>query len=257
MTRRWRRPVGQTGRRGDFDEFLVATLDAAIALPQVTDGPGAVADDLHLDVPGARQQLFHVHVTAAERRPRFGLAARVGVLQFLAAPHHAHAAPTAAADGLDQHGAGGGQGVEEIGGFGKAGRAGSAGQDGHAKPFGQGAGFGFVAEQRQQLGARPDKGEIGIGTAAGKLGVLAQKAVSGMDGVAASLLGRLQDSVDVQIGSGSGLGQGVRHVRQAPVQRFGVVLRKHRHRAHAQFRGGAQDADGNLAAVGNQQFGGH
>jgi hypothetical protein len=78
-----------------------------------------------------------------------------------------------------------------------------------------------------------------------------------MDGVAAGIPGHLQDSSDVQISGGSGLGQGARLVRQPPVQRFGVVLRKYRHRAHAEFRGSAQDANGNLAAVGNQQLAGH
>ena len=95
---------------------------------------------------------------------------------------------------------------------------GGTGQDGHAEPFGRGTGVGFVAEQRQHFGARPDKGEVGSGAAAGELGVLAQKAVAGMDGVAAGILGHPQDGVDVQIGGGPGPRQGARLVRQAPVQ---------------------------------------
>ena len=118
------------------------------------------------------------------------------------------AAPAATADGLDEHGAAVGQSVKEVGSLRKAGGFGSAGQDGHAEPFGRGTSVGFVAEQRQHFGARPDKGEVGFGATPSERGVLAQKAVTGMDGVAAGILGRPQDGVDVQIGGGSGLGQG-------------------------------------------------
>ena len=154
MTRRWRRPSGSPGAGAISTSFLGGVAGCLQSRsPRVADRPRAVADDLHLDVPGARQKLFHVHVAAAERRPRLGLAARVGLLQLIAAPHQSHAAPAAAADGLDQHGAGGGQGVEEIGGRGQAGGAGSAGQDGYTEALRHLARFRLVAEQRQQTQA--------------------------------------------------------------------------------------------------------
>src|SRR3546814_8104483 len=45
---------------------LALTLDAAFALPEVADGAGAVADHLHLDVTGAREQALGIEVAVAE-----------------------------------------------------------------------------------------------------------------------------------------------------------------------------------------------
>ena len=46
------RGLGQDGARGDLDELLMAALHATVAIPQMGDGAGAVADDLNLDVAG-------------------------------------------------------------------------------------------------------------------------------------------------------------------------------------------------------------
>src|SRR3546814_1893394 len=53
-------------RRRDLDDLLALTLDAAFALPEVADGAGAVADHLHLDVTGAREQALGIEVAVAE-----------------------------------------------------------------------------------------------------------------------------------------------------------------------------------------------
>ena len=100
IAQRWR----EAGRGRDLDQLLVAALQRAVALPQVRDGAGAVADDLHFDVAGARQQLLDVDIAVAERAARLGLAARVGLVEIIAGEHDAHAAPAAAGDRLDDNG---------------------------------------------------------------------------------------------------------------------------------------------------------
>jgi len=83
---------------------LPLALRAALAVPQVHD-LGSIADYLHLDVAGARQKLFHVELADAKRLQRLRAAPLVGARHILRITHFAHAAPTAAGDGLQHHGA--------------------------------------------------------------------------------------------------------------------------------------------------------
>ena len=59
---------GQSGRRCFLDDLLLAALQGAVPVAQV-DNPLAVADDLHLNVPGARDKLFKVHGRSPRRLP--------------------------------------------------------------------------------------------------------------------------------------------------------------------------------------------
>src|SRR5690606_22188665 len=90
-------------RRGrDLHDLLVAALHRAVPLPQVDDVPGAVREDLHLDVAGIVHRLLQEHRRVAERA--LGLAARRvhGGLQLFAAVHAAQPAPAAAGRGLHE-----------------------------------------------------------------------------------------------------------------------------------------------------------
>ena len=51
----------------------MAALDRAVALPEVHEIAVRVAEDLHLDVLGARDVALEEHVGPAERRRRFAL----------------------------------------------------------------------------------------------------------------------------------------------------------------------------------------
>src|SRR5262249_14477203 len=88
------------GRGGFLDEFLVAALERAIALPEMHDVTLAVAEELNFDVARALDQLFDVEATVLEGV--FGLGA--GVLEigaergFIRA--HAHSAAAAAGRSL-------------------------------------------------------------------------------------------------------------------------------------------------------------
>ena len=70
--------VVERGRRSDLDDLLKSPLDAALALAQMRDVAGQVAQDLHFDMPGAGDEFFHIDIAAAERRlaPRTGNADR-------------------------------------------------------------------------------------------------------------------------------------------------------------------------------------
>ena len=100
-------PLAQRGiqmRRGrDFDDLLEAPLHAALALAEMRDVAAQIADDLHLDVARARNQLLHVERAVAERRFRLRTAAFPGRRDLLRVHHRPRAAPAAARDRLDHH----------------------------------------------------------------------------------------------------------------------------------------------------------
>lgn len=79
-----------------------------------------------------------------------------------------------------------------------------------------------------------------------------------MDGLGPQLAGRGNYRLDAQITPGRGSrADGVSRVGQTHVQRARVGLREDRDRADPQFTAGADNADGDFAAVGNQDAGEH
>ena len=96
-------PIVQGRGGSDLDDLLEAALDAAFALPQMRDAAGQVAEDLHLDVAGAGEELLDVDLGAAERGAGLGPAALEGGLQLVGRQHHPRAATAAAGQRLDDH----------------------------------------------------------------------------------------------------------------------------------------------------------
>ena len=240
----------QVGAGGDFHQFLVASLQAAVAFPQMADGTGTVAEHLHFDMPRVTHQLLDVQGAVTERRLGLGLAAGVGFGQRRRLEHRAHATATATGQGLEHHGAM--LGAEGLGLF-QAHRLVDAGHQRHAAALGQGAGGGFVAEQFEHLRRWADKGDAGGLAAAGELGVLGEEAVTGVDGVAALGGGNGDQLVHVQVGRHATAFERHGEVGLARVQAGVVVFGEHRHRTDLQVGAGAGDADGDFAAVGDQQ----
>ena len=129
--------LGAEERAGrPFDDFLVAALEAALALAEMGDAARAVADDLHLDMSRAGQQAFDDDRRVAEGRGGFRLAAGVSLFDLVGGGHDAHAASAAAGDGLDHHRAVV-ERFEKGAGFAEADRSGTANQDGDAELFGE------------------------------------------------------------------------------------------------------------------------
>jgi hypothetical protein len=98
----------------------------------------------------------------------------------------------------------------------------------------------------QQFRARADEGDAGLGTGAGELGVLAQEAVTRVDGVHALVLRGGDDGLDIEVGRDRtlALADQIRFVRLEPVEAEAVLLRVDRHGAEAQLGARAENADG-------------
>jgi hypothetical protein len=102
---------------------------------------------------------------------------------------------------------------------------------------------------------RTDEDKTGPGAGLRERGVLREKAVAGMDGVRARELCGRQQGIDIQItvlcwrrpDADSLIGL-------PPMQRIGIRIAVDRDRAIAESSGRADDAAGDLAAIGDQDF---
>ena len=111
------------------------------------------------------------------------------------------------------------------------------------------------AHRRITSGRGPMKSDAGGLADLGEVGVLAEKAVAGMDGVDVGDLGGADHGGNVEVAAGAlGRADADGLVGEAHVQAVAVGLRVDGDRADAQFLAGADDAQGDLAAVGDQDL---
>ena len=96
-------PRGDAGGGRFFDDLLVAPLHRAVALAQVDHVAVGVRQHLEFDVPRPLQEFLHVDLVVAEGGARLGARDADRVQERRLGVHHAHAAPAAAAGGLDDH----------------------------------------------------------------------------------------------------------------------------------------------------------
>ena len=215
-----------------------------------------IAQQLHLDVPGPLDELLHEHAGAAEGGLALALGAFQGHGQFVFAVHHPHAAAAAPVGRLEDHRPAEVPGDRQRVGLAADGPR-TAGQDRHARTVRQFAGLRLVPQRPQEFDPRAHERDPGRGTGGGEVGVLGEEAVAGMDAIDAVGLGQRHDGVDVEVGADR-LARAAHHVglvRLEAVQREAILVGVDGHRADAQFVGRPEHADGDLAAVGDEQFG--
>ena len=243
----------QKHRRAALDHLLVAPLRGAVALEQVHQRAVRVAEHLHLDVAGAAHQLLRIHRVIA--KPGERLAARGGeqLRELRLALHHARAAPAAAPAGLEHHR------VADLRHRARALECIVRQRPGrrhhrHTGRHGERARGHLVAQQAHGLGGGSDEHDAGRGAGFGELGVLGEKAVARMDRIHLRPACDAQDVGDVQIGLDRPLTRAhqVGLVRLGPVQRKAVFLGVDGDRAQTELVGRPHDANGDLAAVGDQ-----
>ena len=243
---------GQGPGGGLLDQLLAAALDGAVPLPQVDHVALAVRHDLKFNVPGGEDQLLQIHLPVAKAGDGLGLGSVIGALQPLGAVHLAHSPSAAAGRRLQQHG------IAHL--FGQLlgllhvpqGAVG-AGDHRHPRLLGQGAGGGLAAHFSDHVAAGADVLQPRLYAPVGKVRVLRQKAIAGVDGVAAGGQGRRQDGVLVQIA--------VRRPGGTHAQRPGGDLGVEgalvgggidAHRLDVQLPAGPDHPQGDLSPVGDQ-----
>ena len=169
------------GCRSFLDDFLVAPLHGAIALTQPDRVFVLVSQNLDFNVPGILQEFLHVNLRVAKSRASFGLGGLHRVEQRRFRVYHAHAATAAAARRLDDDGVANlfGNTLDEgrVGGQ----RALGTGHAGHTCLQHRLLGRDLVAQQANRLWRRANELETAFFDPLGKIGVLAQETVAGMN----------------------------------------------------------------------------
>ena len=108
---------------------------------------------------------------------------------------------------------------------------------------------------RIAAGGRADELDLAALADFREVRVLGEKSVAGMNRIHVADLRRAHDAIDLQITLGAGgRADADRFVRQLHVQRIDIRLRVNRERADAEFLAGADDAERDFAAVGDQDF---
>jgi hypothetical protein len=127
----------------------------------------------------------------------------------------------------------------------------------HAELAGQALGVDLVAEFADDLPGGPDEDELALTLhhSPGKAVILGEEPVAGMDGRGAGLVGHGEDFVGVEVGTDAVQGLFSSELaRQDAVLAVPVGLGEERHECQAQLAAGLHDPDGDLAAVGDEDF---
>ena len=163
--------VAEAERRRLLDDLLVATLRRAVALEEVHDVAGVVAEHLHLDVPTGLDVLLDQHRVVAERRGGLALRGLERCRIVLGVGDDAHALAATAGRGLDQHGVGVGGHVGRI----------ELRSHRYAGLLGDRACPVLATHRVHDLGGRADEHQPGADDRAGELGALGQEPVARVD----------------------------------------------------------------------------
>ncbi|KPC32750.1 Uncharacterized protein ABJ99_1603 [Pseudomonas syringae pv. cilantro] len=247
--------VRQVGRRGFFQHFLVAALHRAVAHAEGQHLALAVTEHLHFQMAGALDVFLDEYSRVAEIVLAQTFYRFERVRQLLGAAAHAHADAATACGAFEHHRIANAarscdgvfQAVEQFGAF----------QQWHVMLSGQRTGGVLEAEHAQLLGRRANEGDTGVFAGLSKAGVFREKAVAGMNGFGAAGVGvgDGEDLVHRQIRPGrAAFAQAVGFVGLHQVQAGSVGFGIHRHAVDLQAAQGPQDAAGNGATVGDQQF---
>ena len=213
-----------------------------------------VAQHLDLDVARALDELLDEDAVVAEGVLGLGANGGEALLHVLLVPGDPDALAAAAGRGLqhhriadlaaDLHGVSGVVDLADV-----AGHAGDPGGGGEL------LGFDLVAHGLDGVGIGADEDDALVGAALGELGLFRQEAEAGVHSLGAGLAAGGDDLVGVEVG--------LRRRRRADEHRLvghlhgqavGVGLGIDDHRLHAQASAGLDDADGDFAAIGDQDL---
>ncbi len=235
-----------------LDHLLVIALDRALALEQVHQAAVAVAGELHLDMARRADQLFEQHPVVAETGQGLGAGECQGRGKLSRVGDAAHPAPAAAGTGLDEQ-----RKADTFRGRDQHCVAlvffVIAGHHRHPGFYGDGLGGDLRAHGADRFAVRADEGDAGVLAGRDQRFALGEKTIAGVDGRGAGAARGGDDGRGIEIGAGAlGGADGVGGVGQAHVQRVAVGRGIDRDGADAEAPAGADDADRDFAAVGDQ-----
>ena len=196
----------QGGAGRHFDHLLVAALERALALPEMSHRL-SIPGHLHLDVPGLGHPLLGVEIPPAKILFGFRGAARIRVVHLVGAGHPAHSPPAPTGDRLDEQSAAFTQGAQKISDFVHGCTARGPAQDRNPEFFGQGPGLSLVPQPFQGFHAGPHKNQARRPAPPGEVRRLAQKPITRMNPIAARFQSARDNLFGVEIGRRPGARQ--------------------------------------------------
>src|SRR5580700_10825528 len=235
----------------------MAALQRTFALAEMNHVAVFIAENLKLDVARMLDELFHVHIGTAEGLLGFGARGLKHGDEFAAMAHDAHAAASAAFGRLDHYRVAD-FGGDLLGAFFVGHHAGAAGDYGEASFLHGFPGFIFFAHQANSVGRRSDESDVGGFAHFGKVGVLGKETVAGVNRVHIRDFSGADDLRDVQIAFAAARRPDADgFIGEANVQGIAVGFGVDCDGLDAQFPAGGKDAQGDFAAIGNQNFSEH
>ena len=245
------------GGWGFLDDFLVPALDGAIPFEQMHGVAVAIGEDLDFNVARAGEVAFHQHPVIAEAAAGFALGGGEAGGENGIALHNAHALAAAAGGGFDQHGIADFR-CCRLQGWQILCRAVIAGHQRHAGLLHQRLGLRLAAHGADGAGGRADEGEAGGGAGFGEIGIFRQEAVAGMHCLGAAAAGDVDQAIYAQVAfARCGGADAPGFIGEGHMQRVGIGIGINRDGGNAHATGGADDAAGDFAAIGDQQFAKH
>ena len=246
-----------TGLVGDrrgwrlLDQLLVIPLDGAVTIAEGDDMTEGIRHDLDLDMARLLDITLDVHGVITEGVCRLALCEAELELEFILGRRDTHALSAATGGGLDDHRVPDLAG-ELLSGLRVVDRLACARNDRHAGIHHRLPGMGLVAHAVDDVGVRTDKGDAVFLTAAYKLTVLRQEAIARVDRIGTGVDGRRDELVHIQVVVfRRTLSDADPLIRELRVQTVLVLLRVDRDTLDAHVPAGPDDADRDLASIGN------
>ena len=215
----------------------------------------AVAEHLELDVTRIAEVLFDIDRGIAERCLGFGAGLLDQRFELVRAIADLHAAPAAAAGGLDDHRIAGCL-CNRLGLGNVADRAVRSRDQWQTQRAGGTLGFDLVTHGADVFGLGPDPGDVVTFDNLGELRVFRKEAIARVDRVGMGDFSGRNDRRDIEVAVlGRRRADADRMVGEPHVHGIGIGCGVHRHRLDPHFVRGAVDAQSDLAAIGDQDAG--
>ncbi len=247
----------QRGGSRFFQQLLVTALQGAVTFAEMHHVAVRVGHDLQFDMAWLVEVFFQIHLIIAKGGAGFGAGDAPRFLQVGFGGGDLHATPAAASGSLDQHGI-----ADSCRHFTRLlkvfQRTIRSGDQRHAQRHHGGLGGDLVAHHADMFRRRPDEGDAVGFHRFREIGIFRQEAIARMDGVRPGNGGRREDGRDIEVRVAAGRrADTYGFIRQADIHGIGVSRGMHGNRPDTQFATGPQDAQGDLATIGNEDLGKH
>ena len=198
-------------------------------------------------------KFFHENFSPAKSFFRFGNHPLIGAVEFVLVFAAANAASASATGGLEHDRIA--DLLGQLSGFVETTEiAVTAGGNGDAGFTHGGARLGFVTHAPDNLGGGADKADIAAGADFGQFRVFRKKAIARMQGVTAGGDRQIDQPVSVEITGHGVRPQTVGFIRFFDMQGVAVGFGIDSDRFNAHFRAGADDANGDFPAIGDEDL---